>query len=371
MTTATDLADCTAIELLQLYRRGAASPVEATQAVLARIERLQPDAQRVLPLAPEEALAAARASEARWQRRRADRPARRRAGVDQGPDPDTRLADAARQPHRRSRSSRGTSTRRPAARLREAGAVLLGKTTTPEFGCKGETNSPLTGITRNPWNPAQTPGGSSGGTAAAVAAGMGPICGRHRRRRLGAHPGRVLRQLRPQAELRPRAGVSAVALRHRRAPRPAHDERARRGADDERAQAARRARLDVAAARRAATTASALDDGVRGLRVAYSPTLGYAQDVHPEVAAAVHAAVARPRRARRASSRPSIPGFDDPLPITTGLWFAGAWTLWNTLTPEQQAVTDPDFAPRPSSARSCSDARRAAPARCSAARSAR
>ena len=61
------------------------------------------------------------------------------------------------------------------ARLREAGAVLLGKTTTPEFGCKGETNSPATGITRNPWNLNKTPGGSSGGTAAAVAAGLGPI----------------------------------------------------------------------------------------------------------------------------------------------------------------------------------------------------
>ena len=61
------------------------------------------------------------------------------------------------------------------ARLREAGAVLIGKTTTPEFGCKGETNSSLTGITRNPWDPSKTPGGSSGGTAAAVAAGLGPL----------------------------------------------------------------------------------------------------------------------------------------------------------------------------------------------------
>ena len=53
--------------------------------------------------------------------------------------------------------------------------MLIGKTTTPEFGCKGETNSSLTGITRNPWDPTKTPGGSSGGTAAAVAAGLGPL----------------------------------------------------------------------------------------------------------------------------------------------------------------------------------------------------
>ena len=59
--------------------------------------------------------------------------------------------------------------------LREAGAAMFGKTTTPEFGCKAETNSPLTGISRNPWDPSKTPGGSSGGTAAAVAAGLGPI----------------------------------------------------------------------------------------------------------------------------------------------------------------------------------------------------
>ena len=61
------------------------------------------------------------------------------------------------------------------ARLREHGAILLGKTTTPEFGCKGETNSPLTGITRNPWNPLRTTAGSSGGEAAALATGMSPI----------------------------------------------------------------------------------------------------------------------------------------------------------------------------------------------------
>lgn len=61
------------------------------------------------------------------------------------------------------------------ARLREAGAVLLGKVTTPEFGWKGVTDSPRTGITRNPWDTTRTSGGSSGGSAAAVAAGLGPL----------------------------------------------------------------------------------------------------------------------------------------------------------------------------------------------------
>ena len=61
------------------------------------------------------------------------------------------------------------------ARLRAAGAIPIGKTATPEFGAWGYTASPLLGVTRNPWNPERTPGGSSGGTAAAVAAGMIPF----------------------------------------------------------------------------------------------------------------------------------------------------------------------------------------------------
>src|SRR5260370_42630473 len=60
-------------------------------------------------------------------------------------------------------------------RLKAAGAVLLGKTTTSEFGHKAVTESPLFGVTRNPWNLERTPGGSSGGAAAAVASGCGPV----------------------------------------------------------------------------------------------------------------------------------------------------------------------------------------------------
>jgi hypothetical protein len=60
-------------------------------------------------------------------------------------------------------------------RLRANGAVFFGKTTTPEFGWKGVTDSPLSGVTRNPWNLERTPGGSSGGSAAAVLAGIGPL----------------------------------------------------------------------------------------------------------------------------------------------------------------------------------------------------
>ncbi len=61
------------------------------------------------------------------------------------------------------------------ARVRAHGGVVFGKTTTPELGWKGVTDSPLTGVTRNPWDPARTAGGSSGGSAAAVLLGMGPL----------------------------------------------------------------------------------------------------------------------------------------------------------------------------------------------------
>jgi aspartyl-tRNA(Asn)/glutamyl-tRNA(Gln) amidotransferase subunit A len=84
-----------------------------------------------------------------------------------------------------------------------------------------------------------------------------------------------------------------------------------------------------------------LNDGIRGLRIAYSPTLGYAQ-VHPDVAAAVDKAVAE-LESLGAHVERIDPGFDDPLEITTGLWFSGAWTTWNGLTAAQQALADPDF----------------------------
>jgi aspartyl-tRNA(Asn)/glutamyl-tRNA(Gln) amidotransferase subunit A len=85
-----------------------------------------------------------------------------------------------------------------------------------------------------------------------------------------------------------------------------------------------------------------LNDGVRGLKIAYSPKLGYAPGVHPEVAEAVLVA-AEQFIELGAHVEQVDPGFDDPLEITTGLWFLGAWQVWNTLTPQQQAVTDPDF----------------------------
>ena len=77
------------------------------------------------------------------------------------------------------------------ARLRAAGAIPLGKTAAPEFGTFAYTASPALGVTRNPWNPERTPGGSSGGSAAAVSAGMVPFATVERRRRLDPHARRA------------------------------------------------------------------------------------------------------------------------------------------------------------------------------------
>jgi aspartyl-tRNA(Asn)/glutamyl-tRNA(Gln) amidotransferase subunit A len=337
----TDLADCTATQLLALYRAGQASPVEATQAVLARIARHNPLLRAFVHVAGDEALAAARASQARWQQ------AKPIGALDGVPVSIKDLILTRGWPTLR--GSRTVDAQQPwdvdapaTARLREAGAVLLGKTATPEFGCKGETNSPRSGLTRNPWNSAKTPGGSSGGTAAAVAAGMGPLsvgtdgagsvripaafCGN-----FGLKPsfGRV-----PAYPLSPFGSVAHLG------PHTMSVEDAA-------------LMLNVLAQPDARDWTSlppdprdhriGLHDGVRGLRVAWSPTLGYARNVHPEVAAACAAAV-QVLADLGAHVEAVDPGIDDPLDITCGLWFAGAWTLWSGLTPAQREVTDPDFA---------------------------
>ena len=89
-------------------------------------------------------------------------------------------------------------------RLRDAGAIVLGKTTTSEFGWKGVSHSPLTGITHNPWKQGYNAGASSAGAGAVRRRGLWPPASRLRRRRLDPHAVPLLRRLRHQAVLRPR-----------------------------------------------------------------------------------------------------------------------------------------------------------------------
>ena len=339
-----DLTQCTAIELLGLYRSGAASPVEATQAVLQRIARLNPLLNAFCLIDEAAAMASARQSEARWQAHR-----RSGAGVlslDGVPMSIKDLILTQGWP-----TLRGSKTVNPdqpwqvdapvTARLREAGAVLLGKTTTPEFGCKGETNSLLTGISRNPWNPARTPGGSSGGASAAVSAGLGPLaigtdgagsvripaafCGNVGfKPSFGRVPAYPLSPFGSVAHLGPHAmTVEEVALLMNAIALPDARDWTSLPFDG----------VDYLAG---------LKGGIKGFRVAYSPTLGYAKNVDPEIAAAT-AQAAKHLQDLGAVVEEVDPLTEDPLDISTGLWFAGAYQVWQTLNPAQQALTDPDF----------------------------
>src|SRR5258706_11961915 len=165
-----------ATELLGLYRRRELSPVEATRAVLAQIDARNPAINAYCLVRGEESLAAARASEQRWA---AGEPAGLLDGV---PVSVKDLLLTSGWPTLR--GSRTIDVTGPwtvdapaVARLREHGAVLLGKTTTPEFGWKAVTDSPLAGVTRNPWDLRRTAGGASGGPPAARAPGLGPPAG--------------------------------------------------------------------------------------------------------------------------------------------------------------------------------------------------
>ena len=167
-----DICYLPATELLKHYRRKSLSPVEVTKAVLARIEAVDPHVNAFCLVDAESALAAARASEARWMQREP------RGMVDGIPATVKDLILSEGWPTLRGSKTVARNQNWPedapaVARLREEGAVLVGKTTTPEYGWKGVTDSPLTGITRNPWDTSKTPGGSSGGAAAAAALGMG------------------------------------------------------------------------------------------------------------------------------------------------------------------------------------------------------
>ena len=336
-----ELCELPAHRLSELYRRGELSPVEATRAVLERIERLNPRLNAYCFVAAEEAMASARASEQRWLE---GKPRSLLEGVP------VSLKDLLlTRGWPTLRGSRAIDPDQPwevdapvTARLREAGLVLLGKTTTPEFGCKGETNSPHTGISRNPWNLQKTCGGSSGGTAAAVAAGLGPLsvgtdgagsvripaafCGNvGLKPSFGRVPAYPLSPFGTVAHVGPHAmDVRDLALVLNQMSRPD-------------------ARDWTSLPWQGEDYAAQLDAGIRGFRVAYSPTLGYARNVHPEISAAC-ARVVRQMEELGAHVEQIDPGFEDPLEITTGLWFLGSWTLWNTLTPSQQALADPDFA---------------------------
>lgn len=332
-----DLSMMTAAELVSRYRRKTLSPVEVIEAVLGRIDRCDGAVNAFCHLDPDSALASARESEARWQ---AGRPVGLVDGVP------TTIKDAL--------LTRGWPTRRGSrtgspdgswdedgaatARLRAHGAVLIGKTTTPEFGWKGVTDSPLTGITRNPWNLERTPGGSSGGASAACAAGMGALhvgtdgAGSIRMPaafagiyglkptfgRVPIHPMNMPGTIIHHGPMTRTVGDAALMLNVIGEPDP---------------------RDWTALPHESRDWRVGLEDGVKGLRIAYSRDFGYA-NVDSEIAGLVEKA-AQVFADLGAVVDEADPGFEDPREAFGVYYFLRFRPLVDTMSDEQRALVDP------------------------------
>jgi len=168
-----DLCFTPAALLLRLYRGRKVSPLEVMQAVFARIDAVNPTLNAYVTLARESALAGARKATAALKKNAA-LPALHGIPVS--------IKDLT--PTKGLRTTWGSKIFEDhvpeedaitVERLKRAGAIVVGKTNTPEFGAGGNTFNAVFGATRNPWNPALTCGGSSGGAAVALATGMGPL----------------------------------------------------------------------------------------------------------------------------------------------------------------------------------------------------
>ena len=284
----TDPALLSATELVALYRSKRLSPVETVTATLARIERFNSVVNAYCHLDPEGALAAARASEQRWM---GGNPKGLTDGVPIGVKDNIAVAGMPSRFGSRLTSSDPQTIDAPAvARLKEHGAIVLGKTAMPEYGWKATSDSPLTGLTRNPWDTRMTTGGSSAGAVASTVLGMGAL-------HLGTDGGGSIRI--------PAAFTGCYGIKPTRGRVPAfptsplgtiahHGPLTRTVADAALAMTVISApdNRDVHGwLSPAPDFTRGLEDGIRGLRVAYSPRLGLARRVHPEVESAVAAAV--------------------------------------------------------------------------------
>jgi amidase len=171
--TDSDLCFTSATQLGRLYRARKVSPLEVMQAVLRQIDSVNPAINAYVTTVPEVALREARAATAVLKRKATLPPLH---GIP------VSIKDLI--PTKGVRTTWGsklfehhvpTADALVVQRLKQAGAIIVGKTNTPEFGAGGTTFNAVFGITRNPWNPKLTAGGSSGGSAAALAAGMAPL----------------------------------------------------------------------------------------------------------------------------------------------------------------------------------------------------
>ncbi|MEU4667134.1 amidase [Amycolatopsis sp. NPDC023774] len=328
--------ELTASELVAAYATGEVSPVEATEDALQAIEERDGELNAYCLVDADRALEQAKAAEIRW------RDGNPIGWLDGVPSSIKDMFLTAGWPTRRG------STSIPAegpwdvdspvmARMREAGLVVLGKTTTPEIAWKGVTDSALAGITRNPVDPSKTAGGSSGGSAAAVAADMGAIS-------VGTDGGGSVRI--PASF----CGIVGLKPTHGRIPLfPAspfgplsHAGPMARSVDDTALLldviATSDPRDPAALAPPVGTYREAVRRDVRGLIAAFSPTLGYV-DVDPEVASIVAAAVKALDDAGLQIEE-ADPGFEDPKPSFDILWSTGAAKMLDSFPPGSEDRVD-------------------------------
>ena len=278
----------TALELKRLLAAGSISPVELVEDTLARQEALEPQINAFVTATPEEALSAARDQE----RALAAGEAGAIAGLALSVKDLVAMAGVPWTFGSRPFADNVPDFDAPSVeRIREAGGCIVGKSATSEFGCKAVCDSPLSGITRNPWNLAKTPGGSSGGAGASVAAGLTPFA-------LGTDGGGSVRipaalcglfGIKAQFGRVPVFPVSAApTLSHVGAlARTVRDAALLLGV-----MAGHDRRDAFGVAEPVPDFLAACDAGAGGLRIAWSPTFGYAAP-EPEVAALCEAAALR------------------------------------------------------------------------------
>jgi len=336
-----DLHWMTASELVAAYKAKSLSPVEVTEATLARADTLNPNLNALCLIDHEAARAAAQSSEARWQK---GAPLGRLDGV---PTAIKDLIITKGWP-----TLRGSKTVDPdqawnedapcVARMREHGAIIFGKTTTPEFGWKGATDSALCGITRNPWDTDKTPGGSSGGASAAIAAGLCPIA-------IGTDGGGSIRipagftgtfGLKPSYGRVPAFPLSPFGT-------VAHLGPMSRTVEDAALFLSVLAEGDArdwyAMTPDGRDYTAGLAGGIKGARIAYSPRLGFVKKIHPEVEALV-AKAAQKFSALGAIVEevdPPMGPSGDPSDTFQTMWWSGAYFALGDLPDDKKALLEP------------------------------
>lgn len=334
--TGTDLCRLSAAELAIAYRARRLSPVEVTEAALTQIERVNPSLNAFVTVTADLARTMARQAEAAFA-----------SGAVRGPLDGVPVSIKDLVPTKGVRTTSGSRIYADhvpdedapiVERLKAGGAVILGKTATPEFGWKSPTTSPLLGPTRNPWHPERTSAGSSGGAGVAVATGMGPIA-------TGSDGGGSIRQpasfcgvvgFKPTFGLVPHYPPGSVESF---------------GADGPMSRTVRDAatlldlmagydpRDPLSAPVPAIAYAAACDGGVRGLRVAWSPDLGYAA-VDAEVRE-ITAAAARRFAELGCEVEEASPGWPDPYELFHTLFYGLVGGAVDRFLPEWRGRLDP------------------------------